>query len=575
MQLDSLMIYHLTKELNQSLLGAQVREIHQIDSRLFELELFKIDTKPMHFLLSAQTPTYACILFEKRKNSNFIPAQNFCMSLRKHLEGSRIVSIEQMNLDRIIRIEFNRIENNSSIISKFLYCELLPAAPNLILAENNIILDACIYHKKNDRSIVPQQEYQAPKNSLRMNFLDFNEQELLDILVHPLDDKEKTVAEVLFSLFNGLNQIIVSEICQLSHISSADIYHSLSLTTKKILASAIVQIKTRLQNANGLFFYKKANKVQISAISLSIDKEYQKQSVNKWIVDNISNTGGIISTAVKELTKQIQSALKKELRKEKKIREELAETEKTEEYKLWGNLLSINAWKSIPRQFEIEVENLFVDPPTKVQIPLDPTLSLPANSQMYFKKYNKLKKREEIGIQKLRDCLQMQEYFNNLLYFASTITDRKALDELHNELKNNGIKKQSSPKTSLKKVTKKEPFIHTENKDGYIISIGKNNSQNEFLTLHKANKNDIWLHAQKIPGAHVVIHQDNVQEDIPNDIILYAASLAAYYSQDKDSGKVSVDYTKIKYVKKIPQGPLGLVTYSYHKTIVVKPTPHK
>ena len=92
-------------------------------------------------------------------------------------------------------------------------------------------------------------------------------------------------------------------------------------------------------------------------------------------------------------------------------------------YKLWGNLLSINAWKSIPRQFEIEVENLFVDPPTKVQIPLDPTLSLPANSQMYFKKYNKLKKREEIGIQKLRDCLQMQEYFNNLLYFASTITD--------------------------------------------------------------------------------------------------------------------------------------------------------
>ena len=194
---------------------------------------------------------------------------------------------------------------------------------------------------------------------------------------------------------------------------------------------------------------------------------------------------------------------------------------------------------------------------------------------MYFKKYNKLKKREEIGIQKLRDCLQMQEYFNNLLYFASTITDRKALDELHNELKNNGIKKQSSPKTSLKKVTKKEPFIHTENKDGYIISIGKNNSQNEFLTLHKANKNDIWLHAQKIPGAHVVIHQDNVQEEIPNDIILYAASLAAYYSQDKDSGKVSVDYTKIKYVKKIPQGPLGLVTYSHHKTIVVKPTPHK
>ena len=106
---------------------------------------------------------------------------------------------------------------------------------------------------------------------------------------------------------------------------------------------------------------------------------------------------------------------------------------------------------------------------------------------MYFKKYNKLKKREEIGIQKLRDCLQMQEYFNNLLYFASTITDRKALDELHNELKNNGIKKQSSPKTSLKKVTKKEPFIHTENKDGYIISIGKNNSQNEFLFgyMHK------------------------------------------------------------------------------------------
>ena len=109
MQLDSLMICHLVNELNQQLIGAQIREIHQTDDRMFEIELFRADAKPMHLLLCAYTPTYLCVLSHKRKNTNFIPSQTFCMSMRKHLEGSRIASVTQINMDRIVRIEDGKI----------------------------------------------------------------------------------------------------------------------------------------------------------------------------------------------------------------------------------------------------------------------------------------------------------------------------------------------------------------------------------------------------------------------------------------------------------------------------------
>lgn len=345
MQLDSLMICHLVNELNQQLIGAQIREIHQTDDRMFEIELFRVDAKPMHLLLCAYTPTYLCVLSHKRKNTNFIPSQTFCMSMRKHLEGSRIASVTQINMDRIVRIEFNRIEDGSAIVSRYLYCELLPSAPNIILTQDGTILDACIHSRKEDRTVLPQVEYTLPKNSGRMNFMEFSEAELRNVLDYPSTEDDDTAPSILFRLFNGLNRQVVEKICAVANIGYDDLYSTLTGEGKDKLAHALYNVAQEIADTTGLYLYTDASgRVSRSAIPLSDSLPYTHVSVNDWIYQEVSSSGGVIAAAVKDLEKQIHSAFKKELRKERKIREEMNETAKMEEYKLWGNLLSINAW---------------------------------------------------------------------------------------------------------------------------------------------------------------------------------------------------------------------------------------
>lgn len=571
MQLDSVMICHLVSELKDFLIGAQIREIHQTDDRMFEIELFRADAKPLHLLLCAYTPTYLCVLDHKRKNTNFIPSQTFCMSMRKHLEGSRISSVTQINMDRIIRIECNRIEDGSAIISRYLYCELLPSAPNIILTQDGTILDACIHSRKEERTVIPQAEYTLPKNSGRMNFMEFSEAELRNVLDYPTVQEEDTAPSVLFRLFNGLNRQIVEKICRRASVGYDDLYSALDSGDKDRLAHALHDMGGEIAGTSGLYVYTDdKGKKSISAVPLSDSLPSTHMSVNAWIYQEVSSSGGVIAAAVKDLEKQIHSALKKEHRKERKIREEMNETAKMEEYKLWGNLLSINAWQKVPHEKAITVSNLFVDPPVDITIPLNPEMNLSSNSQLYFKKYNKLKKRKEIGAEKIEECQRMQEYLNNLAFFAAEVKDRTSLNALKAELKEAGIRKQEKHKPARKK-NNREPELLSEMVDGFRIYIGRNNVQNEYLTLHKADKQDVWFHAQKIPGSHVVVHRQDTREEIPENVMLHAARLAAKHSQGRNSGKVNVDYTLIKYVKKIPQGPPGLVNYTHQKTLVVTP----
>lgn len=242
-----------------------------------------------------------------------------------------------------------------------------------------------------------------------------------------------------------------------------------------------------------------------------------------------------------------------------------------EDYKLWGNLLSIYAYMPTAHKKSVTVDNLFVDPPVKVTISINPEFNMTDNSQLYFKKYNKMKTRLAIGQEKLEQTEKNLDYLKNIAFFAKGIEDRETLDSLREELREAGVRKQQNPHGAKKARKSKDPVIRSVNIDGYQVFIGHNNHQNEFLTLHKAEKNDIWLHAQKIPGSHVVIRMEKGNSEIPDDVLQKAASIAAWNSEGKDSGKVSVDYTRIKYVKKIPKGPPGLVNYTHQKTLVVKP----
>ena len=507
MQIDSASLYLFVKELQKLLIPAQVRQIHQIDNRIMDIELFCPNAKPVHMIANTHTPPVVYLTSKSKVQNQYTPSQTFCMTLRKHLEGSRLSEVRQIDMDRILAFSFDRIEAAGEIVTKTLWAELLPSSPNLVLTEGDTIIDACLRGRKGDRLLVPGEVYHLPTNSARMNFMQFSKEELKNILDYG-KGTESTIEEWLFHTFNGFSRFLVDELGHLSKVLMTSSLASLTEAEEDSLLSAILLLKEDIMASDALHIYQNAKgKPMVSPIALPfLGEEIECSPIIPWLEREAESSGGTMAAQLSDYQKKIHTLIKREERKIQKIEGEMKETSKTEQYKLWGNLLAIYAYENINGRKALTVENLFNDPPTKETIPVDPLL-------------------ERIGGRKQKPV------------------NRKR---------------------------KNEPLLTTLTIDGFRVLMGKNNTQNEFLTLKKAAKTDLWLHARQIPGSHVVIETEGLT--VPLATIEKAAALAAWNSKGKDSGKVDVDYTLIRYVKKIPNGPPGLVNYTHQKTIAAIPT---
>lgn len=566
MFIDSLILYGLVKELKTALLSSQVKQIHQTDTRVLDMELYRPMSSPIHLIFCAQNPP--CLYMDSaKKRSQYIDSQTFCMTLRKNLEGSRLSNIEQIQLDRILCFSFDRIETGGQIITKKLYAELIPSAPNLILTENGKILDVLIRSRKQHRDLSNQQTYVLPDGSSRYDFTSFSEEEIFDILRYQKRNAA-TFRDLLFSQFNGLSTLLIRQISNTAGILPDALARDLSEETLRQAARALYSIGRQVQESSGLYVYGTPGKETASLFPPESGESRLLPSVSQWIRDSMHQDGNLIAASIQELKKQVQGLLKKEERKERKILAELEETSLIEKYKLWGNLLSIYAYMKRTGQKEITVDDPFHGG-NQETIPLQPELTLIQNSQQYFKKYNRMKTRLEIGQQKLEECRLKQEYLQNASFFADEIRTRQELQALRIELKDSGIDRYARQDRKAKKPEKQEEQLLSFSMLDHTIWIGRNSRQNEMLTLHKAGRNDLWLHAQKIPGSHVIIESSGAP--VPEQVLEAAAAAAAWYSKGKNSGKVSVDYTQIRNVKKIKNAPPGMVNYTHQKTIVVAP----
>ena len=571
MQIDSATLYLFIKELQQLVIPAQVRQIHQIDNRIMDIELFCPNAKPVHLIFNTHTPPIV-YLSTKGKQNQYDHSQTFCMTLRKHLEGSRLSHIEQIEMDRILAFSFDRIEAGGAIVTKTLWVELLPASPNLILTEGDTIIDACLRGKKLDRLLVPGETYKLPENTSRMDFMKFSEEELKNILDYnkasdlPLD-------KWIFSTFNGFSRFLVDELATMAHIPADISLSDLNEEKEVRLLESLQDLKDQITSSHTLYIYKgKKGNPLVTPIPLSILGNPESTAhILSWLEKEAQSSGGTIAAALQDYRKKVHTLIKREERKQRKIKEEMEETEKTEQYKLWGNLLSIYAYEKINGRKTMTVQNLFEDPPTEETIPVDPLLSVTGNSQTYFKKYNKMKTRRIMGKEKLEESQGKITYLQDMLYFIDRVKTKKELETLKDELKGTGIERLAAhtPAKGNKKKSNGTPTLTTLTIDGFTVYMGKNSTQNEYLTLHKAGKMDLWFHARAISGSHVVIATEGMT--VPQETLEKVAALAAWNSAGKDSGKVDVDYTLIRYVKKIPNGPPGLVNYTHQKTIVAIP----
>lgn len=569
MQIDSAVLYIIVKKLKEKLDSCQVRQVHQIDNRIMDLELFCTDGDIVSLIINTYNPPLMYLTGKGKNKKQYSPSQTFCMTLRKYLEGSRLSRIEQVDMDRVVALSFDRIEAGSEIVTRTLWVELLPASPNMILTEGNTIIDACLRGKKLDRLLVPGETYSLPGHSARMDFMKFSREELKNIL--DFSKKENIPLDGwLFSQFNGFSRFLADELAHESRVAPDIPLSSITEEEEERILDALSSISSAIAASESLYIYRnEKGKKTASPIPLHIlQGEPEKVEALPFIEKEAESGAGSITQAVQEYKKQLHTLIKREERKKRKIGEEMEETSRMDQYKLWGTLLSIYAYEKINHQNSLTVSNLFKDPPEDETIPVNPLLSVSANSQVYFKKYNKMKTRTAIGQEKLDECDRSLAFLNDTLYFAEQVTTKQELEALKEELKGLGLdkKQQKRPGKSRKQQT---PQIESRMIDGFRVWLGTSNTKNEYLTLHKAAKTDIWLHAKAIPGSHVVIEAEN--ETVPEETLIKAAALAAWNSKGRDSGKVDVDYTLIRYVKKIPGGPPGLVNYSHQKTLTVVP----
>lgn len=563
MNLDGLTMSVLAKELNERLQTGQIQKLYQIDKTTLLFKIRALNEDQSLVITVGATP--AMYLSKPLQDLPKEPS-SLCMFLRKHIEGSRIVKVEQINGDRIMCIQTDKLEMDGSITSTFIYVELMGKYSNCIFVQDGVILESLIHVSplmNRERSISPKLHYELPPNANRVSLMDFDYNEIKNLLTSFGDG---TVQQSIRAIFNGFGKPLLDEVLLTSDLSGNEIISDLIPTQVDALAKALYELKIKLNKSNGLLALINDNNKKAHATFIlqnyKVLKEYS--TISEALEESIHNTKSI-HTADKELEKILTAAIKKEEVRHQKIKDELDDTNKMDTYKLYGDILMINAHLQVQYEPSIQLPNLLSEDGELLTIPLKPNLTIVENGQWYYKLYTKLKNRMVSGEYQLNASTTKLEYLKSILYSISLATTRESLEEIRKECMDAGIIKKSKKPLSYK--LGKSNYIHLTIDEGEIF-IGRNNQQNEYLTHRFAKPTDIWFHTQDIQGSHLILRL-NIE---PDDMILSkVAQYAAYFSKARKTSKVPVDYTYIKNIKKPPGSPLGFVIFSTHQTMIVEP----
>lgn len=563
MNLDGLTMSVLAKELNERLQTGQIQKLYQIDKTTLLFKIRALNEDQSLVITVGATP--AMYLSKPIQDLPKEPS-SLSMFLRKHIEGSRIVKVEQINGDRIMCIQTDKLEMDGSITSTFIYVELMGKYSNCIFVQDGVILESLIHVSplmNRERSISPKLHYELPPNANRVSLMDFDYDEIKNLLTSFGDG---TVQQSIRAIFNGFGKPLLDEVLLTANLSGNEIISDLIPTQVDALAKALYELKIKLNESNGLLTLINDNNKKAHATFIlqnyKVLKEYS--TISEALEESIHNTKSI-HTADKELEKILTAAIKKEEVRHQKIKDELDDTNKMDTYKLYGDILMINAHLQVQYEPSIQLPNLLSEEGELLTIPLKPNLTIVENGQWYYKLYTKLKNRMVSGEYQLNASTTKLEYLKSILYSISLATTRESLEEIRKECMDAGIIKKSKKPLSYK--LGKSNYIHLTIDEGEIF-IGRNNQQNEYLTHRFAKPTDIWFHTQDIQGSHLILRL-NVE---PDDMILSkVAQYAAYFSKARETSKVPVDYTYIKNIKKPPGSPLGFVIFNTHQTMIVEP----
>lgn len=568
MSFDAIVTRALTDEFNNNYIGARVDKIYQTEKDEIMINMRSKDGS-FKVLVSASSnnPRFYVSKISKENPSE---APLFSMILRRNLSGSKLVKVEQFGFDRAAQFVFSGYNEFHEEALYYLVVEIMGKYSNIVLCnENHKVIDAIkrvstVMSSK--REIEPGLIYERPPVFDRVSPINANEEDLKNMMTNNADLE---LRDFLMRSFLGLSTEIANKILFDAAIDDKNLLKNLDENdTNKFISSFIKtfeEVKEKnysfniyklserksAYNAINLNQYASLEKENFPSISELLDKYYYEKDQKDRIAQRSQNMRHTISANLKRAKNKLQ-----------KQKEEMLESANRETYKVYADLISSNIHKISKGLKEIKLEN-FYDNMNEISVPLDQKLSAVQNAQKYYKRYQKMKQREIV----LEKQIENTEDEINYLELVSDAIDRtddvKNLDEIYFELiKNNYIKKDKKIKNKPKKIA----IYSVDYDDTSKVYYGKNNLQNEYITFKVADKNDVWMHVKGFPGSHVVIKSGGYPSD---ELLVFAAKIAAKNSKAKDSNKVDVDFTTRKNVKKHPSGKTGLVNYVNFKTITV------
>lgn len=574
MALDGIFLRHIKKEIEDVALGARISQIYQPnrDELVFALRTFNGNKK----LLISTRANSPRIHFCENTPENPASPPMFCMLLRKRVGGGKLIAVRQLECDRVLFLDFECINELGDTVVITVVCEIMGMYSNIIIvnAENNLIIDSL---KRVDltmsskRLVLPNIKYELIDPQDKLNLLVSGASEVAEKLVSL--ENENSLNKAILHCVQGVSPLVCRELEFKMGEGFTNFLEGKQFSKMVIEIEKFSEIARTCSGKPYLVYREDGKPLDYTFLNIeqygsyAVVKEFE--SFSKLLDTFYGERDSRERMRVKSqgLTKLLTNAIDRLSRKISKQVIELKECANREQLRIFGDLLQANLYRIERGASFVDVENFYDENMATIRIKLNPTISPALNAQKYYKDYQKAKNAEQFLTEQIKIAKQELEYLDSVLDTVNRAETEKDLAQIRLELTEQGYLKQQ--KGGKQKPQSALPPMEFTTSDGFKVFVGRNNKQNDKLTMKTASKIDMWLHTKDIHGSHTIILNDG--RDFSDTAILEAAQLAAYYSKARESNNVPVDYTLVRNVSKPNGAKPGMVIYVKNKTVYVAP----
>ncbi len=568
MAFDGITIAALQKELSDKLTGGRITKIAQPETD--ELLLTIKNNNTQYRLVLSASASLPLIYLTQANKPGPMTAPGFCMLLRKHLSGGRIVSIVQPGLERILRFEIEHLNELGDLCRKYLIAELMGKHSNLIFCrEDDTIIDSIkrvSSGMSSVREVLPGRSYFIPQTRKKLDPLTAG----ADAMAAAVCEKPLNLGKAVYTTLTGFSPVMAEEVCCRSRLESGRPTAALSEADRAMLGHQLLRLLADVKEGRfePQMIFQGKEPVDFAAVRLTIYEDLQSQgfdSISSLLESYYSskNTLTRIRQKSSDLRRIVQTALERNRKKYDLQLRQLRDTEKRDKYKVYGELLNTYGYNLKDGAESLNALNYYTD--ETVTIPLDPQLTAQENAKKYFERYNKLKRTCEAVTVLLTETKAEIDHLESVSTALDIALSEEDLVQIREELTEYGYIRRKRGSDKKQKTTSKP--LHYLSSDGFHIYVGKNNFQNDELTFKFASGNDWWFHAKGVPGSHVILKSGG--QKLPDRAFEEAGRLAAYYSKSRGNEKVEIDYVEKKQVKKPNGAKPGFVVYYTNYSLVI------